>query len=126
MSQLQLADELTNDAILYALAASIAFLTAVLIFDPKLRKSAIGKALLTLDIGLAGLEAPSVLHRYFGLQITDLWFSWYYLGSVLVVGTSVWWRTWLMVATQLRGRRKRQAPPPGDPLPAPIHEPQPE
>jgi hypothetical protein len=116
MRQILLAAELTNDAILYALAGSLAFLTAVALFDPKLRHAPIGKALITLDIGLAGLEAPSVLHRFFGLQVTDAGFAWYYLGTVILVGSATWWRTWLMVAAQLRGRRKRRAQAPGGPL----------
>lgn len=108
MTQIEIAAELTNDGVLYALAGSLAFLTAVVLFDPKLRHAPIGKALITLDIGLAGLEAPSVLHRFLGLQVTDAGFAWYYLATVLLVGSATWWRTWLMIATQLRGRRKRR------------------
>ena len=98
---------LTNDAILFALAGSVMFLAAVLVLDPKLRKTAIGKALITLDVGLAGLEAPSVLHRFLGLQVTEAWFAWYYLATVLLVGIAAWWRTLLMIAAQVSGRRKR-------------------
>jgi hypothetical protein len=108
-AQLRIATELTNDAILFALAGSLAFLGAVILLDPKLRKSGIGKALLTLDIGLAGLEAPSVLHRFFGLQITEAVFAWYYMATVLVVGAGAWWRTLIMVGAQLRGRRNARA-----------------
>ena len=109
MSSVLLAAALTNDAILFALAGSVMFLAAVLVLDPKLRKTAIGKALITLDVGLAGLEAPSVLHRFLGLQVTEAWFAWYYLATVLLVGIAAWWRTLLMIAAQVSGRRKRSA-----------------
>ncbi len=105
MTQAEIASQFTSDAILFALAGSLAFLTAVVLLDPKLRKSAIGKALITLDVGLAGLEAPSVLHRFLGLQVTDVAFAWYYFGTVLLVGSATWWRTGLLILEQLRGRR---------------------
>jgi hypothetical protein len=107
MTQLRIAGELTNDGILFALAGSLAFLTAVIVIDPRLRKSAVGKSLIMLDSGLAALYIPSVLHRFFGLQISQVGFAWYYLGTVLTVGCATWWRTGLMVAAQVRAQRKR-------------------
>lgn len=106
-----LATQLTNDAVLYALAASVAFLATFLIFDPGLRKTSIGKSLIMLDVGLTMLEAPSVLHRFLGLQISQAGFAWYFLATVAIVGTSVWWRTLLMVSAQLRGRKRQQPEP---------------
>jgi len=109
MRQAQLAASLTNDAILYAFAASLAFLGAVILLDPMLRKSGIGKSLIMLDIGLAALYIPSVLHRFAGLQITQIGFAWYFLATVVTVGTAVWWRTLIMVTTQLRAARQARA-----------------
>src|SRR6266487_6953281 len=109
MRQAQLAASLTNDAILYAFAASLAFLGAVILLDPMLRNSGIGKSLIMLDTGLAALYIPSVLHRFAGLQITQIGFAWYFLATVATVGTAVWWRTLIMVTTQLRAARQARA-----------------
>ena len=114
MTQLQIAAELTDNAILYALAASLAFLAVVLILDPQLRKTPIGKSLLVMDIGLALLYLPSELHRVWGLSIlVSPYFAWYYLGTILLVGTGVWWRTIILARVQWRGRG-REAPDEGN------------
>lgn len=103
---MKLPAELTSDAVLYALAASLAFLAAVLVVDPKLRRSAIGQSLIVLDVGLAALYIPSVIQRFTGVHLlTSAWFAWYVLGTVLVIGTATWWRTAIMVRAQWRGRR---------------------
>jgi hypothetical protein len=104
VSQAQLAADLTNDAVLYALAASLAFLLFAVLLDPKLFRSPIGRTLIVLDVGLVLLYVPSVLHRFAGLQISSIGFAWFYLGVVIVVGTSVWVRTWIMIRAQRRGR----------------------
>src|SRR5258708_17434191 len=104
MTQARLAAELTNDAVVYALAASVAFLLFAALLDPKLFRTPIGRSLITLDAGLVLLYVPSVLHRFAGLQITQIGFAWFYLGVVVVVGTSVWLRTWIMIRVQRRGR----------------------
>jgi hypothetical protein len=105
VTQARLVGELTNDAVLYALAGSVAFLLFVLILDPRLVRSPIGRSLITLDAGLVLLYVPLVLHRFFGLQISQITFSWYYLGTILIVGTATLWRTVIMIRTQLRAKR---------------------
>src|SRR5260221_12909179 len=104
MTQARLAAELTNDAVVYALAASVAFLLFAALLDPKLFRTPIGRSLIVLDAGLVLLYVPSVLHRFFGLQVSQIGFAWFYLGVVVVVGTSVWTRTWIMIRVQRRGR----------------------
>jgi hypothetical protein len=105
VTQAQIAVELTNDAVLYSLAASAAFLVFVLVLDPRLWRTPIGRSLILLDTGLLALYVPSVLHRFAGLQISQVGFAWYYLATVLAVGTAVWWRTLIMIRAQLRGRK---------------------
>ena len=105
MTQERIAAELTSDAILYALAASLAFLAFVVILNPRMWRTPIGRSLILLDIGLLALYAPSVLHRFAGLQVSQVGFAWYYLATVLAVGTAVWWRTLIMIRVQLRRRR---------------------
>jgi hypothetical protein len=61
---MRLAATLTNDAILYALAASLAFLVFAALLDPRLFKTPIGRTLILLDAGLVLLYVPSVLHRW--------------------------------------------------------------
>lgn len=104
MTQAKLAAELTNDAVLYALAASLAFLAAVAVLDPKLRKSPIGQSLIALDAGLVALYVPSVLHRFFGLSLSVTVFAWYYLVTIVLVGSATLWRTIIMIKAQRRGR----------------------
>ena len=106
MTQARIAAELTNDAVVYSLAASVAFLAFVVILNPRLWRTPIGRSLILLDIGLLALYVPSVLHRFFGLQVSQVGFGWYYLGTVLAVGTAVWWRTVIMIRVQLRRRGK--------------------
>jgi hypothetical protein len=107
VTQARIAAELTNDAVLYALAASLAFLVFVLVLDPRLLRTPIGRSLIILDAGLLELYVPSMLHRFFGLQVTQAGFAWYYVATVLQVGTAVWWRTLIMIWAQLRGRSNR-------------------
>ena len=107
MNQARIAADLTSDAVLYALAASLAFLAFVIILDPRLWRTPIGRSLILLDGGLLALYVPSVLHRFFGLQIAQVGFAWYYLATVLAVGTAVWWRTLIMIRAQLKGRSDR-------------------
>lgn len=105
MTQARIAAELTNDAILYSLAASLAFLVFVVILNPRLWRTPIGRSLILLDVGLLALYVPSVLHRFFGLQVSQVGFAWYYLVTVLAVGSAVWWRTLIMIRAQLRRRK---------------------
>ena len=109
MTQERIAAELTSDAILYALAASLAFLAFVVVLNPRLWRTPIGRSLILLDIGLLALYVPSVLHRFFGLQVSQVGFGWYYLATVLAVGSAVWWRTLIMVRVQLRIRKNGAA-----------------
>lgn len=102
MTQAQIAAELTSDVILYALAASAAFLAFAVTLDPRLLRTPIGRSLILLDAGLLALYVPSVLHRFFGLQVTSAGFAWYYLATVLAVGSAVWWRTLIMIRVQMR------------------------
>jgi hypothetical protein len=104
MTQAQLAADLTNDAILYALAASAAFLAFAALLNPRLFRTPIGRSLITLDSGLVLLYIPSVLHRFFGLSISNVGFAWYYLATVLLVGTATFWRTVIMIRAQRRGK----------------------
>jgi hypothetical protein len=99
-----LAATLTDDAILYALAASLAFLIFVVVADPKLFATPIGRSLITLDTGLVLLYVPSVLHRFAGLNLSSVGFAWYYLGTVILVGSATLWRTVILVKAQRRGR----------------------
>jgi hypothetical protein len=111
VTQAQIAVELTNDAVLYSLAASLAFLAFVVILDPRLWRTPIGRSLILLDIGLLALYVPSVLHRFAGLQISQVGFAWYYLATVLAVGSAVWWRTLIMIRVQLRRRKNGHGQP---------------
>jgi hypothetical protein len=91
-------------------------IAVVLILDPQLRKSPVGKTLLMLDSGLALLYLPSELHRIWGLSIlVSPYFAWYYLGTILLVGTAVWWRTIILALVQWRRRGAPAEPASSDP-----------
>jgi hypothetical protein len=104
VTQARLAADLTSDAVLYALAASAAFLAFAALLDPKLFRTPIGRTLILLDAGLVLLYVPSVLHRFFGLGVASVGFAWFYLGVLLLVGSAVWWRTVIMIRAQRRGK----------------------
>lgn len=108
MTQAQLAADLTDDAVLYALAASVAFLVFAALLDPRLFRTPIGRSLIVMDAGLVLLYMPSVLHRFLGLSLLHVGFAWYFLGTLLLVGSSVWWRTIIMIRAQRRGTEPRR------------------
>jgi hypothetical protein len=103
-----LAVTLTDDAVLYALGASLSFLAFAALLDPRLFRTPIGQSLVTLDTGLVLLYVPAVLHRFAGLSLAGAAFSWYYLVTIVLVGSAVLWRTVIMVRAQWKGRK----PPP--------------
>jgi hypothetical protein len=103
MTQAAVAAELTNDAILYALLASLAFLVSYLLLARGWR-TPVGRTLILLDLGLVLLYLPAALHRFFGLGVASIGFAWYYAATIALVGTAVWWRTVIMFRAQRRGR----------------------
>ena len=102
---MKLAAALTDYAILYALAASLAFLAFAAVLDPRLFRSPIGRSLVTLDAGLVLLYVPLVLRRFAGLSLSNAVFSWYYLATIALVGSAVLWRTVIMVGAQWKDRK---------------------
>ena len=103
MTQAQVVTDLTNDAILYALAASVAFLVFYSLLARGYRSS-VGRTLLLLDAGLVMLYTPAVLHRFAGLQVSQIGFAYYYLVTIVLVGSATLWRTVIMIRAQWRGR----------------------
>lgn len=99
MSQAQLLADLANDVVFFAFAASVTFL-AVYVLLARGYRSEIGRALITLDAGLAFALGPSVLHRLLGLSLTSLWFAYYYIASIALVGAATWWRAWYVIKVQ--------------------------
>ena len=102
---MRLAANLTNDAVIYALVASVAFLAFAVLLDPKLFRAPIGLSLITLDLGLVLLYVPSILHRFFGLSISNTSFAYYYLSTIIQVGTATYWRVVVMIIAQRRRKR---------------------
>jgi hypothetical protein len=102
MSQVQLLTDLSNDAVFFACAGSVAFLAVYLLLARGWRTE-IGRALIMLDAGLTLALGPSVIHRLAGLSLASLDFAWYYVASITLVGAATWWRTWFVVKVQARG-----------------------
>jgi hypothetical protein len=105
VTQAQLLADLTHDVVVVAFFASVAFVATYTALA-RWWKSEIGRALVMLDSGLALALAPAVLHRAFGLALSEsLGFAWYYFGSLTVVALAIIWRTVIVAKTQWRGRR---------------------
>lgn len=104
MTQVQLLTDLGNDAVFFACAGSVAFLAVYLLLARGWRTS-IGRALIMMDAGLTLALSPSVVHRLTGLSLASLWFSWYFVASIAIVGVATWWRVWFVIKVQWRGRR---------------------
>ena len=109
MSQSQLVADLGNDVVFFAWAGSVAFLAVYLLLARGWRTE-IGRALIMLDGGLTLALGPSVVHRLFGLSLASIGFSWYFVGSIALVGLATWWRTWFVIKVQWRGRRGKDRP----------------
>jgi len=104
---MQLAADLANDAVVAACAGSVAFLVAYVLLA-RGHRSEIGRALITMDAGLILALAPSVAARLFGFTLVQsAGYAWYYVGSLAVITTATWWRAWLVVKVQWRGRGNR-------------------
>jgi hypothetical protein len=112
MTQAQLVADLGDDMVFFACAGSVAFLAAYLLLARGWRTE-IGRALITLDIGLTLTLGPSVLHRLFGLSLANIAYAWYFVASIALVGAATWWRTWFVVKVQWRERHR---PPEGGTL----------
>jgi hypothetical protein len=102
MTQAQLLADLGNDVVFFACAGSVAFLAVYLLLAQGWRTE-IGRALIMMDGGLTLALGPSVLHRLLGLTLTSIWFSWYFVASIALVGAATWWRTWFVVKVQAAG-----------------------
>lgn len=102
MTQAQFVSDLGDDVVFFACAGSVAFL-AVYILLARGWRTAIGRALITLDTGLTLALAPSVLHRLFGFSLASLVFAWYFVASLAIVGVATWERAWFVVREQARG-----------------------
>jgi ABC-type branched-subunit amino acid transport system permease subunit len=104
VTQAQLIADATQDVVLAAFIASLAFIAVYTVMAPWWR-SPIGRALIMLDASLALTLAPSSLHQVTGITITaSLGFAWYYLVSLTMVAASTIWRTWIIYRAQ-RPRR---------------------
>jgi hypothetical protein len=104
MIQAQLVADLTDDAVVAAFAGALFFIVTYTLLA-RWWRHAIGTTLVMLDAGLVLTLAPSVLHRWFGLNVgSSLTFSWYFFGSVCLVGAGVWWRSLVMIRANWAGR----------------------
>jgi hypothetical protein len=107
MTQFQFLTDIGNDAVFFACTGSVAFLV-VYILLAKGYRTEIGRTLITLDAGLTLALGPSVL---IGLPVTSLWFGWYFVVSIALVGVAAWWLVWFVVRVQWRGRNRPQNSP---------------
>jgi predicted lysophospholipase L1 biosynthesis ABC-type transport system permease subunit len=108
VTQAQFLAGATRWALVAAFAASVLFIVVYTAMAPWWRTQ-IGRALVTMDAGLALALGPSAAHFTFGLQITEsVAFAWYFLASLSLVAGSTLWRTWIIY----RAQRPRKGPGP--------------
>jgi hypothetical protein len=104
--QAQLVADLTDDAVVGAFAGALFFIVTYTIMA-RWWTHAIGTTLVVMDAGLVLTLAPSVLHRWFGLNVgISLASSWYFFGSVCLVGAGVWWRSLVMIRANWASRSR--------------------
>lgn len=77
--------EAIEGAVWFSLACSLAFVIGYTIIAPWWRTD-VGRAMVSLDIALLAILAPSVIHYVFGLNLSHPFFGWYYFASLVFAG----------------------------------------
>ena len=75
----------------------------------------IGRAVAFLDCGLTITLTPSALHQMLGLDLTDLFFAWYYGVSLSLVALITLWRLVVIIRVQRADTPRLRAPAEPDP-----------
>jgi hypothetical protein len=88
---------------LIAFCASVVFVMGYSVIAPWWRY-AVGRTMVSLDVGIALTLLPAVLHYWFGLAVNDAFFSWYEDLSLLLVAGITLWRLLTIYRLQQRAR----------------------
>lgn len=95
------AHDLIEPMVLFAFGASLLFVVVCTRVWPWWRQD-VGRAMVSLDLALVLLLAPSALHALTGLNTQDLFFAFYYVTSVAISGVITLWRLVMVVRAQWR------------------------
>jgi hypothetical protein len=100
MTQARFIADATQDVVLVAFLASVAFIVVYSLLASWWH-SPIGRALVMMDASLALALVPSALHQLTGITIVaSIGFAWYYLVTLTMVAASTIWRTWIIYRAQ--------------------------
>jgi hypothetical protein len=55
-----------------------------------------GRALAVHGVAFVLLTTPFIVHYVTDLNVSDIGFAWYYIGSFVVAGLVEWWRLWVV------------------------------
>jgi hypothetical protein len=99
VTQARLLSDLAQAAVLAAFLAALLFIGVYSAVAPWWR-SAIGRALVIMDAGIAMTLLPLVLHVVFGLAEVSVFYAWFEIGALALVAGSTLWRTWIVVRVQ--------------------------
>lgn len=111
MTQVRLLSDLATATVLAAFCSSLLFIVVYSIAAPWW-KTAIGRALVLMDGGIALTLLPLVLKFAFGLTTASLFFAWFQIGAIGLVAASTLWRSWIVARIQVAALADH---PPGPP-----------
>lgn len=90
-------------ATLIAFAATIGMVAACALLLRSWARVVIATTV-AISIVVALAILPSVLHVLFGVSTTTRWFTWYRIGSDLLIGAVEVWRAWVIYKIQRHGQ----------------------
>lgn len=101
-----LMETLGNDAVLFAFFSSVLFMAGYS-FLAKWWRTEIGRARISLDLGIALALSPAFLHMAFGIEVDNSTaFGWYTICAIVFVGLVSLWNLAIVARVQTKRQRK--------------------
>jgi hypothetical protein len=92
--------------VMFAFISSLVFMAGYTLVA-KWWHSAIGRARISLDFGIAVALSPTFLHVVFGIKVDDsVFFDWYAISAIAFVGLVSLWNLAIVARAQLEGRER--------------------
>ena len=99
---------LGQDVVMFAFISALVFMAGYTVLA-KWWRTAIGRARISLDFGIAMALSPTFLHMVFGVHVDDSpVFAWYVIASIAFVGLVTLWNLVIVAKSQLEGSRSEQ------------------
>jgi drug/metabolite transporter (DMT)-like permease len=98
--------ELGQDVVLFAFISALVFMAGYTVMAPWWR-TAIGRARISLDFGIAVALSPTFLHLMFGIRVENsVFFDWYQICAIAFVGCVSLWNLVIVAKSQLERRER--------------------